>query len=193
VQLGLVTWLRDIDRWLAEGVLPYAAEYRRLASRLVGPDEAADVVQDAYARLMAYERWREIEDPRAWCLRVVRNLASDRLRTADVVHIDRAARIETLDPADDRPDAFRVAAGRIDAERLLALLDRLPNQCARVVKMRKIEGRSPREIAVSLGLSVSTVEKHLAKGLALVAAGLRGDVGAETIRERPWVRRRTRN
>lgn len=187
-----MTWMREIERWLVERVLPFAPDYRRLASRLVGQDEADDVVQDAYARLIAYERWRDIDNPRAMCLRTVRNLALDRLRSADVIHIDRIAAIETLDIADERPDAFRVSASRLEVERLMALIDRLPSQCGRVVRMRKIEGRSPREIAVSLGLSVSTVEKHLAKGLELVILGLREQPATEVVKSREWLRRRTR-
>jgi RNA polymerase sigma factor (sigma-70 family) len=187
-----MTWMGEIERWLVKRVLPFAPDYRRLATRLVGKDEADDVVQDAYARLITYERWREVENPRAMCLRTVRNLALDRLRSADVVHIDRIVDIESLHIADDRPDAFRESAGRLEAERLMALIDRLPAQCGRVVRMRKIEGRSPREIAVSLGLSVSTVEKHLAKGLELVILGLRERPAAEVVKSREWLRRRTR-
>lgn len=187
-----MVWLREIDRWLAERVLPFAPDYRRLARRFVGVDEAEDVVQDAYARLVSYDRWREVENPRAMCLRTVRNLALDRLRSADVVHIDRNADIESLDIADDRPDAFRVSAGRTEVERLMALIDALPAQCGRVVRMRKIEGRNPREIAVSLGISVSTVEKHLAKGLELIVAELREQPTAQMVKPSEWIRRRTR-
>lgn len=185
--------MREIDRWFVQRVLPFGPDYRRLAKRLVGNDEAEDVVQDAYARLIAYDRWREVENPRAMCLRTVRNLALDRLRSADVVHIDRIAEIGTLDLADDRPDSFRVSAGRLEVERLIALIELLPVQCGRVVRMRKIEGRSPREIAVSLGISVSTVEKHLAKGLELIVAGLREQSTTEVVKRGQWIRRRTRS
>lgn len=187
-----MAWLREIDRWLAERVLPFAPDYRQLARRLVGIDEAEDIVQDAYARLIGYDRWREVENPRAMCLRTVRNLALDRLRSADVVHIDRIADIETLDIADDRPDAFRVSAGRTEVDRLIALIDDLPQQCGRVVRLRKIDGRSPSEIAVLLGISVSTVEKHLAKGLELIVTGLREQPAAQVVKSAEWIRRRTR-
>jgi hypothetical protein len=88
------------------------ADYRRLATRLVGNDDADDVVQDACARLITYDRWREIDNPRAMCLRTVRNLALDRLRSADVVHKDRIADVESLDIADECPDAFWVTICR---------------------------------------------------------------------------------
>lgn len=187
-----VAWLRDIDRWLIQHVLPSAADYLRLAKRLVGTDEADDIVQEAYARLVAYDRWRDVANPRALCLRAVRNIGIDRLRSADVVHIDRLSAVESIDLSDDQPDAFRVVAGRDFVERLVALIDALPPQRGRVVRMRKIEGRAPQEIAVTLGISVSTVEKHLAKGLLAIADGLDGAEAGNVVKSRPWARRRDR-
>ena len=40
--------------WAIERVLPAAADYRKFATRLVGPDEADDIVQEAYARLVIW-------------------------------------------------------------------------------------------------------------------------------------------
>ena len=77
-------------------------------------------------------------------------------------------------------------------DRLIALIDDLPQQCGRVVRLRKIDGRSPSEIAVLLGISVSTVEKHLAKGLELIVTGLREQPAAQVVKSAEWIRRRTR-
>jgi RNA polymerase sigma-70 factor (ECF subfamily) len=41
----------------------------------------------------------------------------------------------------------------------------LPPQCRRVFLLRKVQGLSQKDVAQRLGLSVSTVEKHLATGL----------------------------
>jgi len=43
----------------------------------------------------------------------------------------------------------------------------LPPQCRRVYLMRKVYGMSHKEIAGQLGIAVSTVEKHLIKGVKL--------------------------
>ena len=59
--------------------------------------------------------------------------------------------------------------------RVIEAVDRLPEQCRRVVTLRKMEGLSPSQIAVRLNLSISTVEKHLAKGLALLTKALAAD------------------
>ena len=41
----------------------------------------------------------------------------------------------------------------------------LPEQCRRVLILRKVYGYSQQEVAEQLGIAISTVEKHLAKGL----------------------------
>lgn len=188
-----MAWLRDVDRWLIKAVLPHGREFKIAAARVVGIDEADDVVQDAYARLIAYADWREVANPRAFCLRVIRNLAIERLRSASVVGIDRLASLDTLDVADEAPDALRQTAAKIELERLLGWIDDLPPQSGRVVRMRKLEGRSPREIAVSLGISVSTVETHLAKGVARLAERMRELETKDTRWPTTWVRRRQRS
>lgn len=68
---------------------PVAATWRRdrryllgIATRILAdPDEAQDVVQEAFARL-ALQRIEEIEDLRAWLVVAVRRLALDRLGSA---------------------------------------------------------------------------------------------------------------
>jgi len=48
---------------------------------------------------------------------------------------------------------------------LLQAVNGLPPKCRDVFVLRMIDGLSQREIAERLGIAVSTVEKHLARGL----------------------------
>lgn len=172
-----MSWLRDIDRWFVAEVLPHAAAYRAKAAYFCGRDDADDLVQEAYARVLKTPDHRAIVAPRGFVLTIVHNLALERLRRARVVRIDLLASLEMLDVADPAPDAFAIAAGRSELQRLLDLIDGLPPQCGRVLHMRKVQGMSPAAIAETLSISVSTVEKHIAKGLALVTRARR-DGGA---------------
>ncbi len=168
-----MSWLREIDRWFMAEVLPHAAAYRARAAYFCGRDEADDLVQEAYARVLNTADHRSISSPRAFVLTIVHHLALERIRRANVVRIDVLASLEMPDIADPAPDAFAVAAGRSELQRLAGWIDALPPQCARVVHMRKVQGLSPTVIAQSLSLSVSTVEKHIAKGLALITKARR--------------------
>jgi RNA polymerase sigma factor (sigma-70 family) len=164
----IVSWLRDIDRWFIVQVLPHAAAYRAKAAYFCGAEEAEDLVQEAYARVLKTPDYRSISAPRAFVLTIVHNLALERLRRARVVRIEALASLEALDMPDPAPNAFAVAAGRSELQHWLAMIDSLPPQCARVMRMRKVQGMSPAAIAEELSISISTVEKHIAKGLALI-------------------------
>lgn len=168
-------WLREIDRWFIDEVLPHASSYRAKAIRLIGPDDADDLVQEAYARIMTRTGFLAIVNPKNFVLTVIQNLAVDRFRKARLVSIADVAVLEVQQIRDPAPDAFRQAADRAELERLLLLLESLPPQCRRVVTMRRLQGMAPAEIAETLNLSVSTVEKHLARGLALLTKGLENE------------------
>lgn len=164
-----VTWLRDVDRWFIDEILPHRIAFRRQAARLVPTTEAEDLVQEAYARAINASHHREIVNPRSFVLTIIRNLAHERHRRATVVRFEHLADMEAMEIADSAPDQFAVLSGNMELARLIALMETLPPQPRAVVKMRRIEGLLPGDIAVRMGLSVSTVEKHLAKGLAILA------------------------
>ncbi len=183
-----MAWLRDIDRWLIDAVLPGAVRYRALATRLVGAADAEDLVQEAYAKLLCAPDWRGICNPVGFTMRVVHNLALDRLRRARIIRIDQIAAADLMEIRYDGPDALAVLSGKTELAALVAAVDRLPSQCRKVVRMRKFDGLAPQAIADSLGLSVSTVEKHLAKGLAMLVAGRTADLAAPYQEDKvgPW-------
>nr|WP_256869238.1 RNA polymerase sigma factor [Sphingobium lactosutens] len=161
--------MRDVDRWFIDEILPHRVAFRRQAARLVPRVEAEDLVQEAYARAINASHHREIVNPRSFVLTIIRNLAHERHRRATVVRFEHLADMEAMEIVDSAPDQFAVLSGNLELARLIALMEKLPPQPRAVVKMRRIEGLLPGEIAVRMGLSVSTVEKHLAKGLAILA------------------------
>lgn len=168
-----MAWLRDIDRWFATRVLPHADQYRAYARRLVGDEaEADDLVQEAYAKILSLTDWRRLEAPDRFVMTVIRNLAFEKFRRAKVVGIRQIGVLEMDLLPDPAPDAYAITSARQELDLVLAALDRLPEQCRKVLTLRKMHGLSPGQIAVRLNLSVSTVEKHLAKGLGLLTKAL---------------------
>ena len=164
-----MAWLREIDKWFAEAVLPSAPVYRAYARKLTGDAvEAEDLVQEAYAKVLGVPDWRRLEQPERFVLTIIRNLAFERFRRAKVVGIRQIGVLEMESLPDPAPDAHAVTSAREELLRVLEAVDRLPEQCRRVVTLRKMAGLSPGQIAVRLNLSISTVEKHLAKGLMLL-------------------------
>jgi RNA polymerase sigma-70 factor (ECF subfamily) len=162
-----VTWLRDVDRWFMDQVLQHGGAFRSYARRFTrDAHEADDLVQEAYARVLGSADWRAITAPDRFVYRIIRNLAIERVRRARVVAFQDLAALEAV--ADSEPDASVVVEHRDELKRVMAAMDRLPPQCRKVVLLRRAEGLSPVQIAEKLHISVSTVEKHLAKGLRLL-------------------------
>jgi RNA polymerase sigma-70 factor (ECF subfamily) len=159
--------------------LPHLDAAYNLARWLVRrPEDADDVVQDAMLRAFrAFEGCREAT-ARAWLLRIVRNVAYDRLKT----YANRAesgfADVDPDDPEGARftTDAFTGAAldpeGMLvkeDHRRLLnALIAGLPIGFREVVILRELEELTYKEIAEVADIPIGTVMSRLARARDLL-------------------------
>jgi len=161
-----VTWSRPIDIWFSTQVLPHESYFLRQARRWCkNAEEAFDLVQEAYLKLLQIDSWAAIRDPRSYTATMIRNLVLQRVRRDRIIAISDIPAPSLADVRDEGPDVFETIAAREALLDLLADVERLPPVCQRVIRMRKFEDRSPKEIAIALGIGLSTVETHLARGM----------------------------
>lgn len=180
--------LRPIDRWFIDEVLPFEKRYLGAALRLArDAEEARDIVQEAYVKLFGIDGWSAIQSPPGYVLRMIRNIAIERMRRAQIVRFQQLAEIDSHDIPDDAPDPFREASGRHEVRRLKAALESLPERYRTVVIRRRLGEESPRQIAQATGQSLSTLEKRLARGMQLLTAALSWDGAASGRRKAPPV------
>lgn len=161
--------MEDDERrlWFRREIMPHRAALHSHARRWQGhgwlsPD---DLVHEVFVRLIAYQGWREVSNARAFAIACLRNIVLMEARRSRVVPIHAVSDLELETVADDRPGSDRTAEAHDELRWLAACIEDLPPQCRKVFTMRKIHGLSNQDIADRLGLSISTVEKHLAKGL----------------------------
>ena len=148
----------------------------RYALGLVGRRAIAEeLVQDAFLRL--HQVWSQVENPRAWLYRSLRNLALNHLRD----HPPEAALDSDGDAAPDgAPD---VTAGRLEAIGMVETLLAEMNDADRaLVLMKYREDLKYHEISRRTGMAVGTVGyklHHLLRELgdALRRAGIEGSRG----------------
>jgi RNA polymerase sigma-70 factor (ECF subfamily) len=76
---------------------------------------------------------------------------------------------------DDAPDAEMIAIGRDEFRRLQDTISAMPEVMRRVFTLKKVYGRTSAEIADELGLSISSIEKYLTKGLRFCSERLARD------------------
>jgi RNA polymerase sigma factor (sigma-70 family) len=146
----------------------------RYAHGLTGQRETAeDIVQDAFLRL--HKHWHEVEQPRPWLFRCVRNLALNHLRDNK-----RNTSLDTSDEwQSDKPDP-EAALGKLETIGTLQLLiSELPEPDRTLVSLKYLSGLRYDEIASQTNLTVSNVGYKLHHTLKSLAASLR-HLGIET-------------
>jgi len=163
-------WLREADRWFRNQVLPYEGSFLSLARKLTGNLETArDLVQEAYAKVFADERWRMITHPRAYVTKVIKSLGLRDLQRSRIVPIQLLANLDRVARVDGEISAFDIVSAQEQLQRIMDVIDHLSPQCRKVMIMRKLQNIPTKDIARKLGLSLSTVENHIARGLVLLA------------------------
>ncbi len=144
----------------------------RYAFGILGQRESAeDIVQDSFMRLHAL--WHEVDSPRPWLFRCVRNLALNYIRDNK-----RTTPLETTSPASKEleipsPDS-NSALGKLEAIGTLQLLiSELPEPDKTLVSLKYLSGLRYEEIANQTNLTVSNVGYKLHHILKSLATSLR--------------------
>lgn len=167
----------DLRRvWFRESILPHEAKLRDYVRRIGrGRIDVDDLVHDTLVRLISTQNWRQVTQPAAFMRTTARNLVIDALRREKVVAIDMPGDLEGAGFVDQAPDAQRTLEAKQTLRRLAAVVAALPQQQRRVFTLRKVYGLSLGVIADRMGLSVSTVEKHLVRSLRTCSERLAHD------------------
>ena len=142
-----------------------AALQKYLRRFTAGSEDVEDLVQEAYVRVCAMSPAQVVNSPRALLFRIARNLAVDRARQRVTHATDDVADFEPLNVSSEEAEPDEQVDLRRRFESFCAAVDSLPPLCRRVFVLRKVYQLSHAEIAQVLGLSHSTIEKHVAKGL----------------------------
>jgi len=142
-------------------VLPIKNKLYRFAFRLLGSsDEAKDAVQEVLIRVWnGREQLATIENVEAWCMRITKNLALDRLRAKQRKPTDSLDQTATI--IEDRLTPHESAEQSESMQRINLLIAALPEKQRQVMHLRDIEGYSYNEICEILELDMNQVKVNL--------------------------------
>lgn len=147
---------------------------RRIARATRRPDKAEDLLQSAFLRLEGYAEQENVRDTPAFLVRTAVNLAVDQGRSERARgEIYRPVQ-DLIDRINDEPLQDEVLLARKRLQRVEAGLSELSPRTREIFLMHRIEGMKYREIAAVLGITVSAVEKHVAKAMLFLAEWTEG-------------------
>lgn len=148
------------DAWYAQ----HSREVWALAyARWMDADSALDVMQETFLRLWRLmESGQELQNPRAWLLRVARNLAEDQAKSAfrrhgtqppELLHAVRTS-APTAEEQLERAETFR---------RIRQVLDEMPTGDREILTLRYALDYDATSIAELLGIAVTAVHMRLSR------------------------------
>ena len=165
-----------LDRWFTDEILVHEDALLRYLHRTWRQrDEIHDLRQELYVRVYEAAGKAFPAQPKAFLFASARHLMADRIRRRKVVSIEPMGDFEPSHVLIDDVTPERWSSGRQSLAQLSAAFDRLPDRCREVVWLRRVEELSQKDVALRMGISEKTVEKHIAKGMRLLADGLFGD------------------
>jgi RNA polymerase sigma factor (sigma-70 family) len=152
--------------WFVNQVFQHRAALHRYLGKLTsGAEDIEDLVQETYVRMYALPDFHLVESPKALLFRIAHNLAVERARRHKAQATDTVADLEALTVFSEEAPPEEQTDARHRFESFCAAVERLPPICRRVFVLRKVHKLSHAEISEVLGVSESTIEKHVAKGL----------------------------
>lgn len=146
-----------------------------LQRRVGDVHEASDLAQDTFLRLVGRGQ-EEYREPRAFLATVARSVLIDRSRR---LSLERAY-LDTLalmpEPTMPSPEERAIALQML--EQVDRMLDGLAAKVRSAFLLAQLDGLAYKDIAVRLGVSVSSVEKYIATALRHCYAVLYPDTAA---------------
>jgi RNA polymerase sigma-70 factor (ECF subfamily) len=134
-----------------------------LRQRLGDREQAADVAQDTFLRLLTSGRLPGRQDGRAYLTQIARNLVIDQWRRQRIerAYLQSIAHLpEPQTPSLETRALILETLMQIDA-----MLDRMPDNVRSAFLLSQFEGLSYGQIAERLGVTVSSVQKYMTRAI----------------------------
>jgi RNA polymerase sigma-70 factor (ECF subfamily) len=152
---------------------------RFLQTRLPSAQDAREVAQEAYVRLLQLDQPEAIGFLRAYLFKTAAHIATDRLRHRQIVRQNEASSaFETF----QTPSPMEKIAAQQDLDIVNAALDELSPKCREVFLLRRLGNLQTEEVARQTGIGGRMVRLYVAQALLHChrslqrAHAVRGDV-----------------
>lgn len=147
-----------------------------LRSRLNNEDDAAELAQEAYLRMLRVKRADLIRHPQAYLFRIAHNLLHE-LYTGRWPNSTVDMELDLLESDDPSPHELAVLNSR--RKLIEKAIQELPAKCQAALLLHWHAGLTQAEIGKRMELSRQMVQKYLAQGLAHCQKRLRRFVEAD--------------
>lgn len=146
----------------------HASLIRFLKRKIGDTDEANDIAQDLYYQIARRPDVTAIEQPRAYLFQAARNVIYNRDRHRRFINADGHFPIDDANEADvtcAAPSPERIAQGRQELMIVSKAIEGLSPKCRRAFLMVRFEGKTYKQAAAEMRLSVKSIEYYMRQAL----------------------------
>ncbi len=155
----------------------YRTELLAYLTRKVRDTEtAAELTQETFTRFIAHGTGGSaaaITNERAYLYRMAHNLAIDHVRLQRSRPAQDLAEDDLSAIADQAPSPEQAVTGKQELGKVREFLSTMPPRTREIFVLQRVHGMTYRAIAEQLGISESSVQKHMAKGVKHLMQHLR--------------------
>ena len=163
----------SLDNWFKREILVHEAALMRFLTRAwSNAADVPDLRQDIYVRVYEAAANSRPQSPKSFLFATARHLITDRVRRKRIVSIDAVGDLDALNVLIEEIGPERRLGAHQELRRMAQALDALPPRCRETVWMRRVFDLPQKVVADKLGITEKTVEKHLMKGVQLLARAL---------------------
>lgn len=147
--------------------------FRYLSGLVSSPEDAAELVQESYVRLLQHEDVAQLEAvSRTYLFQIATNLARDHFRRRATRHSGAHFDLHEIEIPDEHggPEHEIVWDQTIDS--IKQGIKELPPMTRRIFLLSRFRGKTYPQIAMLLGVSTRTVERKMSEAMQMLAARL---------------------
>jgi len=133
--------------------------------RVRDANEVEDLVQDVFVRIAGRSGGDPIDNLGAYVFRTAASVLADRARRRGARSADSHVAFDPDLHADTDFDPEQLLADREELRAAIAALLSLPERTRVIFVLHRLDGSGYRDIGDQLGISVSAVEKHMARAV----------------------------
>ncbi|MBL4826103.1 MAG: RNA polymerase sigma factor [Spongiibacteraceae bacterium] len=149
-------------------------------------DDVDDLLQETFLKAYRVKDWARVENPEAYLVRIASNAyKNDARKKGQGNMVDRSIDINNFDIGDAAPSPEEIAAGRQNLNEFEKVANSLTPRVRQAVILIKMMNIPYPEASEIMGISVTTLEKHVTRGMAECRRKIQTQAGYEGLR--PYV------
>jgi len=168
----------SLHEWFKSEVLPLEPALTRYIRRnWRSAEEVRDIRQDIYEKALVGGSRGLPTNTSAFIFTIARNHLINLARRTRIISIELMTNLENNIFDADLLTPERRLLGTEELRRAQAGLERLPPRCQEIVRLRKVEGLSTREVAERLSIGIDAVEQQTSFGMRALTDFMLGGSG----------------